>query len=263
MATSFTRTDAEEAGGGSVLTGLTLKQIAVEALRYLDIPNSDSDIANGSTAAYNEAKKWANWAARDFAAYGPWPWLKTEFASLSVSEDAYEVDFPEGFRHLLGNPHYEDSPHGQLHERGLEWIIRARANSTSTGVPRYYALGYNTSTMRHNIILHPAADGSYTIKYAYQGALSEVTNVSSTFDIPTQYHHIVQMGANGYGARFWRRNFQDGAYGEFQRLTAGAFAKWAAQNPNVPKPLKAHHHQYNWPLSLHNDANLEVSHPSG
>ncbi len=241
---------------------MTLKELAVNVLKYLDEDHSDSDIAGASATIYANAFQWVNWAMQDFADIGPWPWLKTNFQTLTVAEDGYATDLPVTFRQMLANPSYEDSQYGVLHPVTIDAIDALRACSTSSGIPQVWALGFNQTTGRNTLIVHPPASASTALKISYAVELTYMTVGTTYLPVPDRYGRIVQVGAIAYAEEMDQRNWNGGARPAFEQQAREAFAKWGRQQTFVPRPMRKHNHRGDVSGLRSLEPNLEVSHPS-
>lgn len=125
----------------------TLKDLAVEALRYLDLPAETNDILSTGVSAkeYARCKTWANLSAQELADFGPWPWLNRAFASVTVSAGAFLADLPDDCHRLITDPAAENDCVTIFEPTTLQQIQQWRAGSTTAGIARLMALAYSTA----------------------------------------------------------------------------------------------------------------------
>lgn len=242
---------------------MTLKELAVNVLEYLDEDHSDSDLVGDSATIYANAFQWVNWAMQDFADIGPWPWLTTNFQTFTVAEDGYATDLPVTFRQMLANPSYEDSQYGALKPVTMDEIHGLRAYSTSSGTPEVWSLGFNQTTARNTLVVHPPASASTTLKISYAVELTYMSAGTTYLPVPDRYGRIVQIGAIAYAEEHNQRNWNSGARPAFEQQAREAFRKWGRQQSFVPRPMHQHNHRRDrrgLPEVLERD--LEATHPA-
>lgn len=244
---------------------MTLKELAVNVLDYLNVTSTDAAIGNGSADLYAKAWQWINWAMQDFADIGPWPWLKKDFESLTVAAAAYEIDLPDTFRQMLTNPSYEDSQYGVLKAVTTDEIQALRAFSTTSGIPQYWALGFNDTagSERDTLVVHPPASAEVVLKITYAKELTEMAAAITKLPVPDRYGRIVQTGAIAYAEEMNQRNWSGGARPEFERQAREAFRKWGRQQTFVARSLRKHNHRRDSTALRHMpERGLEISYPS-
>lgn len=224
---------------------LTLKQLAVGALDYLGFNGGavdDAWLAGDGAAYYAKAKAWANEAAQELADMTGWWWLEKSFESLSVSQDAYQIDLPDGFRRFLAKPAYQDEDYW-FEPLSLDQLAAMRADDTSSSTPVYYDVSWNPTTERHQLIIHPPANEAKTLKICYARVLPKMASESSTPAMPPNFHPIVQIGTIAFAEERHSHNFESAARHTFKMRAAEAMAT-QNEDDNTPRPLRAHAHRY-------------------
>lgn len=123
----------------------TLKDLAVAALKYIDAPAEDADIASGGASydRYVRAREWANLALQEMSDAHPWEWLGVAFKTITLKDGEYTVNLDEDVHRLMSDPSYEDYT-VLFRPVSVQEIQRLRVGSTGEGIPRFIAIAYAT-----------------------------------------------------------------------------------------------------------------------
>jgi len=222
---------------------MTLKTLAKAALAYLGAATTDAAIgtAGASEALYIRACEWANLAAQDVANFGPWPWLTRYDVDVTVAAAAWEADLPEDVHRLLGPPSYEAGTSTYLFEPAtLEQLKLLRTQSVSAGAPRVWALGYNQTTARHNLLVWPPASAAAVVTVPYTRMLPLMVTPANDYPaMPYDLHPLVRLGAMAGAAEEHERNWDSAERKRFRADLAVMFARMASSG-EVRYALRQH-----------------------
>lgn len=222
----------------------TLKELAVAALKYLDIKSDDTSIASGGLSydSYVSACEWANLAAAEIADFGPWPWLTKAFHEVTFAVDEYIADLPSDVHRLLTDPSYED--YSCLFEPAtLQQIQELRAGSTSSGTPYVVGMAYNERDQKHQLVIWPPAGDEKTFNIAYARHFPEMEGDDEKPSMPQNLHRICLTGTLAYAEEHGERNWDSGARKAFNGQLADAWTKASATVGAAGiKYLRRHNH---------------------
>ena len=126
-----------------------------------------------------------------------WVFL-TPTATLSLVADDYDYDMPDDFGWIVGTFHFDDDTGYAPLNLVPEGMIRdLRAQSTSSGIPREFALvaksNDGTTGQRYQVLLYPTPDSTYTLHYRYNVIRDALT--SSQYPIGGTLHRNTMVEA--------------------------------------------------------------------
>lgn len=155
---------------------LTFQDLYNEVSRYVGTYGSSGPSSDDLT----EAKRTVNAGYRRFLSYSNWSFLwKT--TSLSIESGTWVYDLPEYFREIKVPFRYElNTGYPPITSINEEWIMQARAESSVTGYPQFYAIRQGTyhpqSGSRYEAIFWPTPNSDYTLYYTYYFMPDELEN---------------------------------------------------------------------------------------
>lgn len=229
---------------------MTLLELAKGAIRYLGfgVETVDVDVGGDSRDAFVEAKMWVNFACQELADFGLWPWLREVFQEVTLTANGYRFDLPEDAHRLLSGPEYDDSTF-LFAPANIRQLKQLRNQSTTSGIPRVWAIGFDSTTNRHELLCWPPADEERTVNIAYTTILEKMTNEAGYPPVPNNLHPLILIGACAFGEELWKHNWNSAPRAQFRARTAAAYAK-SSDVQNVPLPMTAHAHRAGTRLGL-------------
>jgi len=221
----------------------TLKQMCVEALNLLGFNSGavdDTWLAGDGATWYARCKGWCNEAAQEFANTGPWPWLEDCEGTLSIAEDAWELDLPAGFRQLLASPCLTGEDIWLIPVTQQELDDR-RADSTTSSTPEVYCVTYDSTSLRHKVQIDPPAGEAYTATIRYSRMLPALSADNDVPECPPHLHYVIQGGTIAVAEERHNGVIGGPARTIFDRQRLEAWQRWGLHESR-PGRLKAHRH---------------------
>ena len=158
----------------------------------------------------------------------------------ATTHGLYRFDLPADVSRLIGDPSYHENAMYLWEYATLDRLKRLRAQGVITGVTYIWAISYNMTTMRHELIVDPPVSENRHVTIAYSRILPTMTILTDVPAMPPNLHALVELGGIAYGEERMKRNWASVPRKQFNEALA---TEYSHSGPlATPGTLRAHNH---------------------